>query len=86
MVTQVIQIRNWEHFVNTISIDFKSDVYRNAEEVYQALVDEVMEKGAIDQLLIPYKCKPDLSEGDCIFDLISKNEEFVIYDFATTVS
>lgn len=78
-------VKNYNHLKETMGVA-ENQTYRNTGEVVDALQDYVDEGGARESVLIPYKCKPDLIDGDCIFEFVEETSNGIYFEFITTIS
>ncbi|CCH02035.1 hypothetical protein FAES_4035 [Fibrella aestuarina BUZ 2] len=83
---KTVFVSNYTHLKQTMGTD-QNDTYRNTGEVVDALQEYIDEGGdREDVVLIPYKCKPLLRDGDVIFRFQKETEECIYFEFETTVS
>lgn len=82
---KVIRLNNQEYYENIVTPD-STPIYRNAKEVLEALKEEVCQDNPQEFLAIPYKCKPLLMDGYCLFELVSNTEKEIVYTFTGTAS
>lgn len=66
----------------------ESAIYRNTGELVDALDQYIHNGGAIEQgvVFIPYKCKPELIDGDAIFRFVEETPDAIYFEFESTVS